>query len=366
MPRCPRPRVLVPFLLLVAGLVPNARGAEIPPETWEAIRGAIRDAMKDQGIPGLSAALVVDGKLDRGEGFGMADVENAVPATAETVYRLASISKPITAVAALQLVERGRLDLDAPVQTYVPDFPKKRWPITPRQLLGHLGGIRHYRGDEVNSTRHYSDVVAPLAIFAADPLEHEPGTKFLYTTYGYNLLGATVEGAAGEPFVPLLKRAIFEPSGMETIRVDDAFAIIPHRAQGYRRDRQGELRNSAQADTSNKIPGGGLCSTARDLAKFAIAVQSDALLKPETRALMFTPQTTKAGEKTAYGLGWNLGRRGDVKAVWHGGGQPRVSTMLYMEPETGFAVALMSNLEGAELGPLARKVAALVAGEPAR
>lgn len=355
---------LVLFVLLPIADAPRAGAGELSPEKWELVRGAIRDAMRAQEIPGLSVALVVDRKLDRSEGFGLADVENGVPATEQTVYRLASISKPITAVALLQLVERGKLDLDAPVQKYVPSFPEKPWPVTTRQLLGHLGGIRHYAGNEVNSTRHYVDLTKPLDIFKDDDLKHEPGTKFLYTTYGFNLLGCVLEGAADDSFLLHLRKNVFEPSGMETIRADDSLAIIPHRAQGYRKSPQGELRNSALADTSNKIPGGGLCSTAGDLARFAAAVQADGLLKRETKERMFTRQKTKDGQETTYGLGWSLATRGGRKVVSHGGGQQRVSTLLSMVPEEGFAVALMSNLEGATLGPLAEKIATIVLGEP--
>ena len=145
----------------------------------------------------------------------MADVENNVPAGAGTVYRLASISKPITATAVMQLVERGRVDLDAPVWKYVPAFPVKPWPVTVRQLLCHQSGVRHYRGDEISSTRHYVDLTEPLKIFKDDPLLFEPGTRTSYTTYGYNLLGAVVEAASGMKFADYLEANIFRPAGCD-------------------------------------------------------------------------------------------------------------------------------------------------------
>src|SRR5439155_19056924 len=176
------------FLLFPAPpLAPAQERFGIPPATVDAVERAISSEMSRQTIPGLSAAIAASGKIAWGGGFGMSDLENFVPAKASTVYRLGSISKPITAVAAMQLVERGKLDLDAAIQIYVPSFPKKPWPITVRQLLGHLSGIRHYRGNEIESTRHYASLVEGLAIFKDDPLLFEPGTKYSYTTYGYSL-----------------------------------------------------------------------------------------------------------------------------------------------------------------------------------
>ncbi len=335
-------------------------------EIRERLEREISAEMSRQQIPGLSVALATGGKLRWSSGFGLSDLENNVPARAATIFRLASISKPITAVGVLQLVERGKIDLDAPVQRYVPSFPTKQWPVTTRQLLGHLAGVRHYRGDEVNSTRRYPSVTAALSIFKDDPLLHEPGSKYQYTTYGYNLAGAVLEAVAGEPFDRYLQREIFQPAGMRRIRTDDAAAIIPNRAQGYRKTPEGELRNSALADISNKIPGGGLCSTSEDLIQFALAVMSGRLLKPETRSMMWTPQKfTKgldAGKETNYGLGWTLSTRAGKREAAHGGGQPRVATYLYLLPEQQTAVAIMSNLEGAALPPLARKLADLAQG----
>jgi CubicO group peptidase (beta-lactamase class C family) len=353
------PRIL--FLLLLLGAsapgAPQGR-ADLPRPTLEKIERLIAEEMARQEIPGLSVAVVVEGELRGSRGYGFADLENFVPAKASTVYRLASISKPITAVAALQLAEGGKLDLDADIRKYVPSFPEKPWPVTARQLLGHLGGIRHYRGsEEVASTRRYAGVTEALAIFRDDPLLQEPGTKYTYTTYGYNLLGGAVESAAGMKFMDYLRERIFRPAGMDRIRDDDQQALIPNRAQGYRKTPEGDLRNSILADVSNKIPGGGLCSTVEDLARFAIAVQKGTLLSAESTERMFTRQKTKDGQETRYGLGWSIDERDGRKEVTHGGGQPRVATFLYMLPQERCAVALMTNLEGARLPDLARRIA---------
>ncbi len=362
--------VLMLFLVVFAP-APAAQGPTgLPAAALEKIERAISAEMSQQNIPGLSAAVAADHRLVWSDGFGLADLENYVPAKSATVYRLGSISKSVTAVAIMQLAERGKLDLDAPIQKYCPAFPEKPWLVTARQLLGHLGGIRHYRGpEEFNSTRHYTEISDTLEIFKNDPLLHEPGTKFSYTTYGYNLLGCAIEGASGMKYLDFVRENIFVPAGMRRMRADDVYEIIPNRAQGYRKTSSGQLRNSALADTSNKIPGGGFCSTVIDLVKFAIAVQTGELVKKATLEQMFSQQrtrdgrlagTSRNGQFIGYGLGWFISERDGRKEVWHTGGQQRVSTILYMLPGERFAVALMANLEEARLINLSRRIADIV------
>lgn len=325
-----------------------------------AVEAAVAGVMAAQRIPGLSVSVVTGGELRFSSGYGQADIENDVPATAQTVYRLASVSKPVTAVAAMQLVEHGKLDLDAPVQRYVPSFPAKPWPVTTRQLLGHLGGIRHYADGEFESTRHFASLTEALELFQNDPLAQEPGTKYLYSTYGYTLAGAVVEAAAGTTFADYVRKNVFEPAGMTGARLDDVFEIIPHRAHGYQKGPGGVLQNSGLADTSYKVPGGGLCATAPDLARFAIALQNGTLLRPETLRQMFTSLKTRDGKPTSYGLGWTLGTDAQGRReVFHRGAQQRVASLLYTQPERGLAVVLFANLEGtgSALFALARQIA---------
>jgi len=345
------------LILLVLALALAAAAQPLGRERIQSIEKLIGDEMAKQGIPAITAAVATGGEWRWSAGFGMADVENNVPARSSTIYRLGSISKPITAVAAMQLVEKGKLDLDAPVQKYVPAFPQKQWPVTARQLLGHLGGIRHYsNAAEVDSTRHYTNLLDPLQIFAKDPLVAEPGTKFNYTTYGYVLLGAVVEAAASAKFMDYLRENIILPAGMERMQADSVFAIIANRARGYRRYATGQLENCALADTSNKIPGGGLSSTSDDLVKFALAVRRGALLKPDSVERMFTRQKTRDGADAPYGLGWNVTTLDGRKMVLHSGGQQGTSTVLVLLPKEGVSVALMCNLERGNLSALAGQI----------
>ena len=207
-------------------------------ERRQAIEKAVAGFMSANHIPGLSAAVVLNGKPYWSQGFGTADLENYSPATSSTLFRLGSVSKPIAATAMLEVWERGGLDLDAPVQKYCSAFPQKEWPITARELLGHLGGIRHYNPDgkgdiPADSARHFASMEESLALFASDPLVAKPGTKFHYSTYGYTLLGCVLEGAASEKFIDFLRKNVFEPAGMEQTRDDDFFAVVPHRSRWY-------------------------------------------------------------------------------------------------------------------------------------
>jgi CubicO group peptidase (beta-lactamase class C family) len=329
-------------------------------------RRAIPDAMSRFGIPGLSVAVAEGGSVRFQAGFGHADVENGVRANHETVYRLASVSKPITATAVMKLAEEGRLDLDAPVTRYCADFPAKQWPVSSRQLLCHQGGVRHYRPGEPVSTRRAASLLDGLALFRDDPLDFEPGTEARYSTYGYTLLGCAAAAAAGRPFMALLEEEVFSPAGMTATRIDDVRELIPGRAQGYVRDGSGRLMNSALADVTVKVPGAGLCSTAPDVARFGAALLAGRLVSKETLLAMLTPQRTRDGKPTTFGLGLAVGSRGGRPEAWHTGGQQRVSTALYLRPADQVVVVVLANVEGVqgEVLDLARRVADRVTARP--
>jgi len=331
----------------------------LPPARAASLDAAIVSAMGRLGIPGLSAAVVTGRELRWSCGYGLADVENGVAATSSTVYRLASVSKPITATAALQLAEKGRLDLDAPVQRYLPSYPEKPWPITARQLLCHQSGTRNWTEAEFHNTRRFASLTDALGAFKDDPLLFEPGTRTQYSSLGYTLLGAVIEAAAGARFVDVLRADVFDPAGMDSARDDDVFPIVPHRAEGYWRRADGTLLNAPLTDTSNRLPGGGLLGSADDVGRFASALLKGSLLKPETLESALAPQRLRDGKVTGYGLGWLVGRHAHRREAYHTGGQPEVSTVLYLVPDSGVAVAILADLEGVENGllELARQLA---------
>ncbi len=303
------------------------------------------------GSPGLSAAVAVNGEVVWAEGFGTADAESQVPVSPETRFRVGSISKLLTVAAVAKLVEAGKLDLDAPVQHYIPSFPQKEQPVTPRQLAGHLAGIRHYAPADFGlPLRHYDRLAEGLGIFQKDPLVHPPGTAYLYSSYGYNLLGAVVEGASGKDFAAALDELVLVPLGLRGTVLDEPSLIVERRARPYRRESDGRLANERPIDSSYKWPSGGFLSTAGDLVRFGSAHLRDSYLKPETRALLFTSQSTAGveGKETGVGLGWRIGKDGAGRRILHHGGSiegGRAFLLLY--PDQGVAVAILTNLSGA-------------------
>src|SRR5467141_2353049 len=229
---------LIPATLAAQGAPCISRRSGSVPAEYAAIVAQERTLMCERlatRIPGVQVAVAVNGKLVWSEGFGYADVERKRPVTRETQFRIGSVSKPLTAAAVALLYEQGKLDLDAPVQRYVPSFPDKGLPITTRQLAGHLTGIRHYRGDEFLLNRHFNTVLEGLTIFQGDPLLFPPGTKFSYSTYGWNLISAVVEAAAGQDFLSYMGRNVFRPLGMTHTAADRVDSLIPNRTRFYER-----------------------------------------------------------------------------------------------------------------------------------
>ena len=282
------------------------------------------------------------------EGLGAADLENNVPVTPLTKFRIGSVSKSITAAAMATLVEDGKLDLDAPVQKYAPSFPVRNYPITSRELAGHLAGIRHYAGDEFFSNRHYADVTASLDVFKNDTLLFRPGDKYSYSTYGFVLLSAVIEGAAREPFLTYVQRRVFAPIGMQNTTPEFPDSIILHRARFYTRsDSLGPIINARPVDNSNKWAGGGFISTTQDLARFGQAMLDAKILKRTTVDMLWTPQRTSDGKATTYGMGWfvrtdSTGRR----YVSHGGGSVGGTAQLFIYPKEEMVFAFLFNADG--------------------
>ena len=304
-------------------------------------------------VPGMQIAVAIDGKLVWSEAFGYADVEHHIPVTRTTLFRIGSVSKPLSAAAVALLVEQGKLDLDAPVQRYVPSFPRKPWPITTRELAGHLAGIRHYRGNEFALNRHFASVTDGLVIFENDSLLFEPGTQFAYSSYGWNLVSAVVEGASGEPFLAYMSRYVLRPLGLDHTAPDRTDSLIPDRTWFYDADSTGtSFTLSPYVDNSYKWAGGGFLSTAEDLVRFGSAFLKPGFVHQETLDLLFTSQRTRDGAPTGYGVGrWvstdTLGHRW----VYHGGGSVGGTTAFGMDRDSRIVVAITSNLTNAPLAP---------------
>jgi len=346
---------LIPATLAGQGASCISRRSGSVPAEYAAIVAQERTLMCERlatRIPGVQVAVAVNGKLAWSEGFGYADAERKRPVTRETQFRIGSVSKPLTAAAVALLYQQGKLDLDAPVQRYVPSFPDKGYPITTRQLAGHLAGIRHYKDREFFLNRRFATVLDGLTIFQDDSLLFPPGTRFSYSSFAWNLISAVVEGASGDDFLHYMSAHVFRPLGLAHTAPDRTDSLIPGRTQPYDRDSGGSYRIAPAVDNSYKWAGGGFVSTAEDLVKFGSALLEPGFLKPETLDLLFTSQRTSAGEETGYGIGFfvttdSLGHRW----AFHGGGAVGGTAVFGLDRDSHVVVAILTNLTDAPLDP---------------
>jgi CubicO group peptidase (beta-lactamase class C family) len=301
-------------------------------------------------VPGVQVAVAVNGTLVWSEAFGYADLEHRLPVTAATEFRIGSVSKPLTAAAVMLLSEQGKLDLDAPIQRYVPSFPDKGYPVTTRELAGHLAGIRHYRDGEFLLNRHFTTVVDGLAIFKDDSLLFPPGTKYSYSSYGWNLISAAVEGASREPFLSYMALHVLRPLRMSHTAPDRTDSLIPDRTRFYERDSAGKYVIAPPVDNSYKWAGGGFLSTAEDLVTFGSALLAPGFLKSGSLELLFTSQRTNAGAVTGYGIGWGVGRDSlGHRLAAHAGSAVGGQAGLAVDRDSHVVIAVLANLSNAPL-----------------
>lgn len=331
------------------------------------------------GTPSIQIAIGLGNKVIYESAFGMADVENNVAATSASRYRTASVAKWFTATAAMKLANSNVLNLDVPIQTYCPQYPKKQWDITARQLITHTSGIRHYRDYEkelaeisspedkrnlkikaleesVSSYTRYSDVVSPLQTFKEDDLLFKPGTDWQYSSYGYRVLACVLQGASGKSYVDTMKSVLFEPANMSHTVPDDAWAIIPDRVSGYQINK-GELRRADLRDVSENLPAGGYLSTASDLIRFAMAFDMN-MLPEATKQLMTSTVLVELDDDSEpswrdampqedkYGYGVMLLSKYSNGMLGHSGRQAGGSAILVLFPQEDLSIAVMSNAKG--------------------
>jgi serine beta-lactamase-like protein LACTB, mitochondrial len=342
-----------------------------PPRQWnDAVKRAqqiARAALTDQNLPGLSVAVGTGGEIVWAEGFGWADLDKQVPVSPDMRFRIGTASVALTSAAAGLLLEKGQLNLDEEIQTYVPGFPKKEWPVTVRQLMGHLSGVRNDGGDEGPLLGERCARPADAMRFFADrELLFPPGSQYGYSSYGWIVVSAAVEAAAGEPFLSFMQKRIFAPLGMEDTIPDSTTAPIPDRVTFYfprfAADPHYGLHLMRPLDYSCYAGASVFLSTPSDLVRYGLAINAGKLLQPSTVRLLQTSQRLSSGQETGYGLGWDLetvplaGKQ--TRAVGHDGetlGGMTASLMTF--PENGIAVAVLSNISYADTNSVALRIA---------
>ena len=358
--------------VLLCGITRVPAGAQAAaPQTPDPYAERLREfesfvatAMKNDHIPGLTVGFFKD-DYTWVKGFGYADLENKTPAIAESAYRLASTTKSMTGEAIVQLAERGKLDLDAEIQKYVPDYPVQKWPVTVRNLLTHTGAGQTGSGigPEHVTTK---EVVARISKY---PIQYEPGTRFDYQTAGYNLLGAAIENVSGQSFDVYLRENLFAPAGMKDTGMDDVIALVPNRVRGYELV-GGEIKNAPFIDVSSRFGGGGLTGTVPDLLRWARAALSGKIVSSKWIDEMLKPFTSKPGRYTGLGdgdvyytLGWMVRPINGSFAVFAAGSQKGTETLLFYFPEQRLGIALACNRQFAPTERYVSKLYELVTGK---
>lgn len=331
------------YLLLINVFpVPSDAQAAAPASANQLLQAAVADG----ACIGIAAGIAIEDSIAWQTGAGNSAQGVPSPFSPETITRLASIAKPMTAVAILQLHEAGKLDLDTPVQTYLPDFPH---PPTVRQLLDHSSGIGEYASKrEQRNERHYPDLTAALGIFQDRPLVFSPGTQFGYTSYGYVVLGRIIEVVSGQSYEEYMRTNIWELAGMTATSVERTDHNYTGKAQMYHRSNNGRIKPIPPTDLSDRVPGGGIQSTVTDVLRFGMALLANKLISPESRQLMWTDSGLKK-EGNPYGLGWYL--YGDNPAhgpvYGHNGAQLGCSAFLFILPQEQRVIVVLSNTSGA-------------------
>lgn len=300
--------------------------------------------MKKHQLPGLSLAVVKDGKVIKAAGYGLANVELGVPATAETVYQWGSVTKMFTSAAVLLLVQDGRLKLDNRLDAHLTNLPPAWQSLTLRQLLNHTSGLKNYTelpgfGREPGRRYTPEELLDPVR---NEPLGFEPGTKWAYSNTGYYLLGLVIEKVTGRDWGKFYEERIFRPLEMHTARKNERSLVVTNRASGYD-VRSNQWVNAPFTHPSQPAAAGALIGTVLDLAKWDAALYGDQLLNAATRELMWTPTVLLDGSTVDYGLGWQLGSLRGHRQVSHGGAIPGFLSSVFRLPDDKLTVIVLVN-----------------------
>ena len=316
--------------------------------------------LKNESIPGLSISVSKNNKLIWSEGFGYSDIDSKKKVNPGTTqFRLASISKPITAVGLAILADRNLLNFDESLYTYMPNYPKKKYDFSIRQVGGHLAGIRHYKGREFISSKKMT-ITEGLNIFKNDRLLHEPGSKYRYSTYGWNLLSAVIEEITKKDFTAFMTAELFAPLKMQHIALDLSDQKMPNRTKFYRKTNQNKIVHSPKVSNEHKVAGGGFIATSEDLIHFGNEIIDPKVITIKSLKELLRAQNTKDGKSTNYGIGFGVGTSiRNTPRFSHSGGGAGATTLLLIYPEEKVVIAIVTNLSQVPIGGFGKKLETL-------
>lgn len=348
-----------PALLLAALLLPHAGLAQ--PKA-DSVDRYVRQFTRTHNIPGAAISIVRNGRVVKSAGYGTANLELNVPASAHSVFEIGSITKQFTAEAIMMLVELGKLGLDDPISRYIPDLPSAWDGIHVRHLLTHTSGLHDWESDTATSfslTREYT-AREFIAFVAGKPLAFNPGSRFAYTNSAYPLLGLVIEKVSGIPYERFIRERIFTRAAMTETRMRDNFSLVPNRASGYV-DRGGLLRNGQPLRPAILAANGFILSTASDMAKWMIALLNDAIVTKASATAMSTPTRLADGSALPFlGMGWFLGSAAGHRYLAHNGATAAgFSSVVYLFPDDAIGVMVLLSIDrGDAVNRLATNIAA--------
>ena len=348
-------------LAVALGFLAHYGRAAIPDPMTSKIDALFADFNRPDA-PGASVTVIQKGKVLLAKGYGLANVEEKIPCTPETNFRLASLTKQFTAMSILILADRKKLSLDESLVDFFPEFPSYGKQITVRHLLSHTSGLVDYEDViPAGTTIPVLDRDVLRLLLKQDKTYFPAGSKFRYSNSGYSLLSLIVEVRSGMPFAQFLKKNIFQPLKMEqSLAYEQGFAIIPKRAYGYSSVGQGFTRTD-QSLTSSVLGDGGIYTSISDLFKWDQALYTGKLVSAKSLKLAFTPGALPTDfPSSRYGFGWYIGEYRGLKEIWHYGETRGFTTRIARFPEKKFTLVILTNRNDAKISELPHKITDLV------
>jgi D-alanyl-D-alanine carboxypeptidase len=342
------------------GAKPHA-AADIPSdeELASTVDQIVAQWMSKPAAVGLSVAVARGDKFIVAKGYGKADLEFNVPADADTMFRMGSVTKQYTAAAMMKLIEDGMIILDDELTKFLPDFPMQGHTVTVKQLLNHTSGIKSYTSIEAVMSRGYCNNTSHeevLSWFKDEPFDFEPGAKWKYNNSGYYLLGLIIEKASGKPYGEYLQEAFFTPLGLKRTRMDSVNEVIANRAEGYQLNDDGAFAHDQAVEPSIPYSAGALIASAKDMVRWQQALHGGKVVSADSYRQMTTPTVLADGDNPGYGYGLELDAFEGRPCIQHGGGIFGFNSTLMYFPKEDLHVGVISNSERLSSKKVAREI----------
>lgn len=356
-------KALWALVLAFAPFAPFAPAATAAPVLdTDAIDALVAREMATNQVPGLALAIVHKGELRYAKGYGLADVENQVPVTPDSVFAIASVSKPLLALAVAHLVEQGKLSWSDPVAKHLPGTPEPWRAITLAHLGNHTSGITR-ESPAFDGEKRQPDADLVTATYPL-PLRFPTGSAMEYCNVCYFALAEVVSRTSGMPWPAYVEQALFKPAGMQHTRTTSVSDLVPRRVASYQLE-NGRLSNAREYVALR--PSGAFLSTVNDLARFEAALQADRIVSAAMRRFLETPTLLNDGKPgtmnpaaLGYGLGWEISEVDGRRRVVHGGSLAGFRTIYARYPDQGWAVIILANSSGAKRIALEAAIARLL------